>query len=966
MMRIVIDLQAAQTTGSRNRGIGRYSVALAQAMVRNRGDHEIIIALSGLFPETILPIRKAFAEALPPENIRVWHAAGPVSHLAGGKWERHAAQKAREAFLLGLRPDVVHVTSLFEGLVDDAVTSIGAFSTCLPTAVTLYDLIPYIHRSPYLDNPAVAAWYMEKLDALRRADLWLGISGSSCREGVEHLGLPVQRTINISTDADPHFKPEQLGPERERDLRQRYGLSKPFVMYTGGIDHRKNIEGLISAYAGLPAATREAYQLAIVCSIQPESRSALETFAAQAGLKKGVLVLTGFVPEEDLVALYNLCKLFVFPSWHEGFGLPALEAMRCGAPVVGANTSSLPEVIGWGAAMFDPRSVDDMRNLIHRGLTDQSFRDELIAHGARQAASFSWDKSAAVALDAFEQLRRENVTAATSVQLGRRPRLAYLSPLPPQRSGIADYSAELIPELARHYEIDLILAQDQVSDVGIASTFKIRSIDWFREHHARYDRVLYHFGNSEFHQHMFSLLDAIPGVVVLHDFFLSGILAHMELNNPGCNIWSQALYSSHGYAALNKKMNGMSAEDAIWEYPCSLDVIKRALGLIVHSNSSVELCKKWFGAMFEGGVCSIPLLRVPAQGVAENVFREEIGFKKNDFVVCSYGMISPTKMAKELIQAWLNSELSEKENCYLVFVGEQHPGDYGKEVEQFISRHKNGARIKVAGWVSAEEFRGYLSISDVAVQLRTLSRGETSAAVLDCMNHGTPTIVNANGSMADLPGQSVYKLPDEFSREDLTEAIEALWRDDARRKGLGEQGRKLIVEQHSPRLCADQYFETIERFYQADASMSKLAREIAISAPPVESVSIVQKMAIAVSRNYYASCGLKQLLIDVSEEQVRVDFSGSRAQKIKKLLISPPSGCRAEPIYVAADGVCRYARKYALALLGVDVGTLEDAVVEYECGDVIELSKNSQGVLKESGVLAEMLETNVETGSFSV
>ena len=107
----------------------------------------------------------------------------------------------------------------------------------------------------------------------------------------------------------------------------------------------------------------------------------LEQLAARHGMSRDELVLTGYVPDEDLVALYNLCALFVFPSWHEGFGLPALEAMRCGAPVIAANSSSLPEVVGWEDALFAPRSDDAMADKMTRALTDSSFRAELVRRG---------------------------------------------------------------------------------------------------------------------------------------------------------------------------------------------------------------------------------------------------------------------------------------------------------------------------------------------------------------------------------------------------------------------------------------------------------------------------------------------------------------------------------------------------------------------------------------------------------
>ena len=119
-MHIVIDMQGAQAS-NRNRGIGRYTLSLSQAIARNRGEHEVILALSGLFPDTIEPIRAAFDGLLPQENIRVWQAPGPVFNISNeNDWRRRTAELVREAFLASLKPDIVLVSSLFEGLGDDA------------------------------------------------------------------------------------------------------------------------------------------------------------------------------------------------------------------------------------------------------------------------------------------------------------------------------------------------------------------------------------------------------------------------------------------------------------------------------------------------------------------------------------------------------------------------------------------------------------------------------------------------------------------------------------------------------------------------------------------------------------------------------------------------------------------------------------------------------------------------------
>ena len=172
---------------------------------------------------------------------------------------------------------MVLVGSLFEGFIDNAVTSIGRGPNKIPTAVILYDAIPLIYRKLYLKDAVVEGWYLEKLGHLRRADLLLSISEASRQDGIRYLELDGGSVINISTAAGTQFSPRNISASRSSELKERYGLSRSVVMYTGGIDHRKNIDGLVRAYASLPGDVRQKHQLVIVCSVQ-EARSA-PTFA---------------------------------------------------------------------------------------------------------------------------------------------------------------------------------------------------------------------------------------------------------------------------------------------------------------------------------------------------------------------------------------------------------------------------------------------------------------------------------------------------------------------------------------------------------------------------------------------------------------------------------------------------------------------------------------------------------------
>lgn len=399
MTRIIIDLQGAQTE-SRFRGIGRYALSLAKAIAQNRQDHEVLIALSGLFPETIGPIRDEFKDLLPKDAIRVWHAIGPTRGCDPDNAEkRYVSECMREAAILAMQPDVVLVTSMFEGFGDDAITSVGHFDRSTPTVAVLYDLIPLISPDEAFRNSKLHSdYYNLKVDSVRRCNALLAISESARQEAIRALAYPADRVTNISSGCDPRFKPTPIDPDDSARLRAKFQIEKPFIMYTGGADERKNLERLIQAFARLPQAIRTQYQLLLVGKMPELHVRTLKATSTSCGLSKTDVIFTGFVSDLELMQLYSSCELFVFPSLHEGFGLPPLEAMACGAPVVGSNATSLPEVFGRSDAMFDPHSTSAIMEKMLEVLTQPDFRSELIAYGLQRPSEFSWHHCAEKAL----------------------------------------------------------------------------------------------------------------------------------------------------------------------------------------------------------------------------------------------------------------------------------------------------------------------------------------------------------------------------------------------------------------------------------------------------------------------------------------------------------------------------------------------------------------------------------------
>lgn len=404
-MRIVIDMQGAQT-GSRYRGIGRYTLAIVKAMLTAGRDHEFYIVLNGMFPETIPEIREQLGNLIEPEKIRVWFSEAPVAmHDPENLGRVFLAEYIREAFINALEPDFLIITSLCEGLGDDFVCSIKKHFQ-IPTAVILYDLIPMVSPEIYLSSPQISTWYFGKISELMKADMLLAISIASGEDAVSYLDFDRKNVIPIWGSSDETFKKQKFSKRSISNTFAKFNIARPYLMYTSATDERKNHRGLISAYAKLDPEIRSSFCLLFVGGLPSEHQNMFEQHAIDSGLSSDELIITGHLSDIELNLLYNNCHSFVFPSWHEGLGLPILEAMRCGKAVIASNCSSIPEVIGLDEALFDPHDADDIARKIRQVLTDASFRSRLEKHSKLRVKQFTWLRSAEAALTAIEARAR--------------------------------------------------------------------------------------------------------------------------------------------------------------------------------------------------------------------------------------------------------------------------------------------------------------------------------------------------------------------------------------------------------------------------------------------------------------------------------------------------------------------------------------------------------------------------------
>ena len=402
-MKILLDLQALQSPGSRVRGIGRYTLSLTKAMISIGKKHEIWVLLNSLHQESVEQIRIEFAGILPPERIIEF---SPPEFITSGiyydDWCLEAAEKIREAFILYVKPDVVYISSLFEG--EDCVVSIPRRSSAILTCVTLYDLIPLIFPQHYLNEEQSRKRYFRKVKSLDEAGLLFAISRSALNDGKLFLPAVRDRVVNISSAVDDDFESRNSQSDIEdQSTLEKFGLLDAYIMYAGGSDWRKNVAGLITAYSALRFDLQKANKLALVFHLDEITKRELIALCVSLKLDRSRVVFTGRVSDIELVTLYRKCALFIFPSLYEGFGLPVLEAMRCGAIVIGSETSSVSEAVGREDALFNPHALPTVTALIERALTDEVFRIELREHSRIHSKRFTWNACAEKALDEIER-----------------------------------------------------------------------------------------------------------------------------------------------------------------------------------------------------------------------------------------------------------------------------------------------------------------------------------------------------------------------------------------------------------------------------------------------------------------------------------------------------------------------------------------------------------------------------------
>jgi len=814
---IGIDLQTLETPEA-DRGIGRCARGLAEAFARLCPRHRIVG-----FGFTDGPPARLAAADLPNFEYRRF----------GLPHDRAAYRDAGILAPLGWQPALadLDIYLLTSTLMLDVLLPDGA---PFPIVALLHDLIPLLYRDARPEIFTEHAWslYDARLEMIKSYDFRLSDSEASRQDAIRLLGLAPEtiRMIGVGID-DVCF--ERLPDAAIRRARETAGIRDPYILSVSGFSFHKNWEGVIRAFAALPAADRRAHQLAIVCRLDSQSRNAFVELAEREGVASRV-VLTGGVDDATLRGLYQGAAALLFPSFAEGFGIPMTEAMAAGTPIVGSDLPVFREVAGEAARLVDPRRADLLAEALHGVLHDAPLRRALVEEGRRQVEGYRWpqviERAEAALRAVAEPPAAESVArpAARARPAPSGPRVAYFTVLPPQLSGIADYNERLVQELVKHVDLDLFLDDIEPAHPWIRANVPWRSSREFpRLHRARpYDILVYQMGNNTLHGRHYRLATYFPGIVLLHDYalrlffpLLNRTFSFLETRDD-----IERYYGLTFGPALSPPE--ILAQLELIPHPLNERLIERSRGLVVHSGWCRDQIRRRFAdtpvEVVPFGVEHDPL----EDGVDPGEVRRRRRIAPDAFVVTCAGNLTPTKRLHSLLYAFADLLASVPE-AVLCLVGRVSDPRYLRRLHQIVDDLRLAGRVRFLGYVEMADLYGILEASDVCVNLRHPTLGETSAVQLRMMELGKPILISAVAQFLEYPDAVCWKVDvDGAEQMQLVRYLRVLARDPEVRRRLGENARR-YVRQWTWETVAVRHVEAWER-------IMRLSRTIAAAQPSTE------------------------------------------------------------------------------------------------------------------------------------
>ncbi|HVW39600.1 MAG TPA: glycosyltransferase, partial [Pirellulales bacterium] len=527
------------------------------------------------------------------------------------------------------------------------------------------------------------------------------------------------------------------------------------------------------------------------------------------------------------------------PSFYEGFGLPLLEAMHCGAPVLAGRNSSQQEVVGEAGLLADAASPAEIGAQLARLLSDSELGESLRRRGPEQARKFSWEATADRAIAALEETVRDRTRPRRAFRAtAPRRRIAFFSPLPPKRSGIADYSQSLLEHLREHYVIDLYHASGYVPHLSLSSLdFACHDFRLFPRYRRAlgYRGLVYQMGNSKYHGFVYQTLLKYPGVVALHDFSLAGFHHWYALQADAApDHFARQLAGEDPALAAEylAERERWAAEPGGIPAACNRrgarlngEVLEIAESVVVHDVWVAQQIRDRHPELAER-VCVVPHGADAARCAADRrrQLRRQFAIAADALLLGCFGILHSTKCNVETIEAFA-AIAGRHPTAQLAFAGRDLGGG---EAQAKVAALGLADRVRFFGHLSIDAFRELAAITDIGVNLRRPpTNGETSGALVMLLGAGVPTVVIDVDTFASYPDDVVRKVTwDSDLVSKLVATFDELAAAPLERARMSEAALRHIRDRHGWSRSAGLYMEAIEAAYQRRQSYRRAPGEM--------------------------------------------------------------------------------------------------------------------------------------------
>ncbi len=804
-MKIAIDVQTLFTE-EKDRGIGRYTFQLISNILKMDTNNEYI--LCGL--EELNSLCKNLLES-PNCKYEKYELSPPASYYKQVPPFAPLFQSPKFADI-----DLIHITSP----VMHNILIPSFYPT--QTLFTLYDIIPLVFKSQNQDVLPEHIWgdYNLRLKEINKATKIAAISDCTRNDLIQYLNIQEDRIENISGGVDPIFR-KINDDSKINNTKQKYQIKGEYLLTLSGFNPRKNLDGTLQAYKKLSSGIRGRYKLVVVCGLNENERKILKDTMESLKVTKDV-IFTGFVSDDELVYLLNGATLFLFLSLYEGFGLPVAEAMACGLPVVASNVSSIPEICADAGILVDPENPKEIAKEIESLITQPSKLKELGEKSIEQAKNFNFETVAKKCIGIYESLHKETLNIHStqnkkSQQNQKKIKVAYFSPLNPQKTGISDYSEELLTYLKEYLDIDIYIDFISLDNKELEKNFPIYNYQLFNTIHKKkkYDTIIYHLGNNRVHKYIYRMMQIHPSITVMHDLNIVGFLSSFTIFDNNSVELATEFVGIYGddIISLAKKLQNQDQHIDFRKHLLSYKALEHSKFILVHN----KYCQKELG---KNNPNHIPIelihsgIKIPEKPLTENdkkKAKEELEIDENTFLISSFGFVNPFKRVSKFISA-LHRILFHHTNIKFYCVGEILD-DKKPFLDSIIKKYGLEDYIYFTGHIDINTFYKYIKATDLCINLRYPSFGETSATLLRVLAYGVPALVSNINQYKEFPDDCCWKVDvDEKEIDELINYVDILIRSKTLREKMGQNAFNFIQNGFDWETVSKRYYEYIKLF----------------------------------------------------------------------------------------------------------------------------------------------------------